>query len=137
MKLKNLVNNTQVFNRPCVGKQNALTDFWLAQKNMAELKPLGLVVTNHNAATNPQDQTEVPCPLSHILYIFFPNNGALPYEKRQVSCTDDLLELCPSLGFDTCLWFSEGTLEGGINYNGLQYYRNLINTLKENGDNII
>jgi len=27
----------------------------------------------------------------------------------------------------------KGTLEGGINYNGLQYYRNLINTLKENG----
>ena len=26
MKLKNSVNNTQVFNRPCVGTQNALTD---------------------------------------------------------------------------------------------------------------
>jgi len=44
---------------------------------------------------------------------------------------------CSGANFDTCLWFSEGTLEGGINYNGLQYYRNLINTLKENGDNII
>jgi hypothetical protein len=48
---------------------------------MAELEPPGLVVKNRNAATNSQDQTEVPRPLPHILYIFFPNNGALPYEK--------------------------------------------------------
>jgi len=65
-----------------VGTQNALTDFLLAQKKMAELEPPGLVVTNRNAATNPQDQTEVPRPLTHIIYILFPNNGALPYEKR-------------------------------------------------------
>ena len=71
MKLKNSHNNTYVFNRPCVGKQNALTDFLLAQKKMAELKPPSLVVTNRNAATNPQDLTEVPSPLPHILYIFF------------------------------------------------------------------
>jgi len=32
----------------------------LAQKKMAELKPPSLVVTNRNAAINPQDQTEVP-----------------------------------------------------------------------------
>ena len=44
---------------------------------------------------------------------------------------------CSDANFDTCLWFAEGTLEGGINYKGLQYYKNLINTLKENGDNII
>jgi len=31
----------------------------------------------------------------------------------------------------------KGTLEGGINYKGLQYYENLINTLKENGENSI
>ena len=100
MQLKNSHNNTQVFNRPCVGKQNALTDFLLAQKKMAELKPPSLVVTNRNAATNPQDQPEVPRPLPCILYILFPNNGALPYEKCKVSCTDDLLELCPSLQKD-------------------------------------
>ena len=64
--------------------QNALTDFLLAQKKMAELKPLILVVTNRNAAINPHDQTEVPCPLPCILYILFPNNGALPYEKHYV-----------------------------------------------------
>ena len=49
---------------------------------MADLEPLSLVVMNRNAATNPQDQTEVPRPLPHILYILFPNNGVLPYEKR-------------------------------------------------------
>jgi hypothetical protein len=65
-----------------VGTQNALMDFLLAQKKMTEMEPLGLVVTNCNAATNPQDQTEVSRPLPHILYILFPNNGALPYEKR-------------------------------------------------------
>jgi hypothetical protein len=54
----------------------------LAQKKMAELKPPSLVVTNRNAAINPQDQTEVPRPLPCILYILFPNNGALPYEKH-------------------------------------------------------
>ena len=81
MKFKNSVNNTQVFNRPCVGTQNALTDFLLAQKKMAELKPPNLVVKNRNTATNPQDQTKVPRLLPHILYIFFLNNGALPYEK--------------------------------------------------------
>jgi hypothetical protein len=64
-----------------MGTQNALTDFLLAQKKMAELEPPGLVVTNSNSATNPQDQTEVPRPLPHILYILFPNNRALPYEK--------------------------------------------------------
>ena len=37
-----------------MGTQNALTD---------------LVVRNRNAATNPQDHTEVPRPLPHILYI--------------------------------------------------------------------
>ena len=100
MKFKNSVNNTQVFNRPCVGTQNALTDFLLAQKKMAELKPPSLVVMNRNAAINPQDQTEVPRPLPCILYILFPNNGALPYEKHQVFWTDDLLELCPSLQKD-------------------------------------
>ena len=100
MKLKNPDNNTQVFNRPCVGTQNALTDFLLAQKKMTELEPLGLGVTNRNAAINPPDQTEVLRPFPHILYILFPNNGALPYEKRQVSWTDDLLELCPSLQKD-------------------------------------
>ena len=81
MKLKNSNNNTYVFNHPCVGTQNALTDFLLAQKKMAELKPPSLVVTNRNAAINPQDQTEIPRPLPCILYILFPNNGALPYEK--------------------------------------------------------
>ena len=65
-----------------MGKQNVMTDFLLAQKKMAELEPPDLVVRNRNAATNPQDQTEVPRPLPHILYILFPNNGALPYEKR-------------------------------------------------------
>ena len=64
MKLKNS-DNTQVFNRPCVGTQNALTDFLLAQKKMAELKPPSLVVTNRNAAINSQDQTEVQ--LRHLL----------------------------------------------------------------------
>ena len=49
---------------------------------MAELEPPDLVVMNRNAATNPQDQTEVPRPLPHILNILFPNNEALPYEKR-------------------------------------------------------
>ena len=86
MKLKNSDNNTQVFNHPCV-----------AQKKMAEQEPPGLVVTDNNAATNPRGQTEVPRPLPHILHILFPNNGALPYEKRQVSFSDDLLELCPFL----------------------------------------
>ena len=84
MKFKNSVNNTQVFNRPCVGTQNALTDFLLAQKKLAELKPPSLVVTNRNAAINPQDQTEVPRPLPCILYIIFPNNGALPYKKHSL-----------------------------------------------------
>jgi len=65
-----------------VGTQNALTDFLLAQKKMAELEPPSLVVMNHNAATNPRDQTGISRPLPHILYIPFPNNGALPYEKR-------------------------------------------------------
>ena len=83
MKLKNSDNNTQVFNRPCIGTQNALTDLLLAQKKLAELKPPSLVVTNRNTAINPQDQTEVPRPLPCILYIPFPNNGALPYEKHQ------------------------------------------------------
>ena len=69
MKLKNSDNNTKVFNRPCVGTQNALTDFLLAQKKMAELKPPSLVVMNHNAAINPQDQTEVPRPC-HAFSIF-------------------------------------------------------------------
>ena len=82
MQLKNSQNITHVFNCPCVGMQNALTDFLLAQKKMAELEPPGLVVTNRNAATNPQDQMEVPRPLPHILYIRFPNNGELPYEKH-------------------------------------------------------
>ena len=91
MKLKNSDNNTQVFNRPCVGTHNALTDFLLAQKKMAEL---------NNAAIKPQDQTEVPRPLTCILYILFSNNGALPYEKHQIFQTDDLLELCPSLQKD-------------------------------------
>ena len=100
MKLKNSVNNTQIFNRPCVGTQNALMDFLLVQKKTAELKPLSLVVTNRNAAINPQDQTEVPRPLPRILYILFLNNGAMPYEKHQVSWTDDLLELCPFLQKD-------------------------------------
>lgn len=36
--------------------------------------------------------------------------------------------------FNACLWFSEGTLEGGINYQGIQYYTNLINLLKANGE---
>ena len=36
------------------------------------------------AVTNPQDQTEVPRPLPCILYILFPNNGALPYEKHSL-----------------------------------------------------
>ena len=67
-----------------MGMQNALTDFLLAQKKMAELEPPGLVVTNRNTATNPQDQMEVPRPLPHILYIRFPNNGALPYEKHSL-----------------------------------------------------
>jgi hypothetical protein len=49
---------------------------------MAELKPPSLVVTNRNAAINPQDQMEVPLLLPCILYILFPNNGALPYEKH-------------------------------------------------------
>ena len=49
MKLKNSDNNTYVFNRPCVGTQNALTDFLLAQKKMAELKPLSLVLTNYGS----------------------------------------------------------------------------------------
>jgi hypothetical protein len=49
---------------------------------MAELESPNLGVRNRNATTNPQDQTEVPRPLPHILYILFPNNGALPYEKR-------------------------------------------------------
>ena len=71
MKLKNSDNNTQVFNRPCIGTQNALTDFLLVQKKMAELKPLSLVVTNRNAAINFQDQTEVPRLLPCILYILF------------------------------------------------------------------
>ena len=100
MKLKNSDNNTQVFNRPCVGTQNALTDFLLAQKKMAELKPPSLVVTNRNSAINPQDQMEISRPLPRILYILFQNNRALPYEKHQVSWTDDLLELCPSLQKD-------------------------------------
>jgi hypothetical protein len=65
-----------------VGTQNALTDFLLAHKKMAELEHPGFVVTNRNTATNPQDQREVPRPLPHILYILFQNNGALPYEKR-------------------------------------------------------
>ena len=65
-----------------MGTQNALTDFYLAQKKMAELEPSGFVVTNRNATTNPQDQTEVSRPLPHILYILFLNNGALPYEKH-------------------------------------------------------
>ena len=81
MKLKNSDNNTQVFNRSCVGTQNALTDFLLVQKKMAELKPPSLVVTNHNPVINPQNRTEVPRPLPCILYILFLNNGALPYEK--------------------------------------------------------
>ena len=62
MQLKNSHNNTYVSNSPCVGKQNALTDFLLAQKKMEELEPPGLVVTNRNATTNPQDQREVPRP---------------------------------------------------------------------------
>ena len=100
MQLKNSHNNTQVFNHPCVETHNALTDFLLAQKKMAVLKPLSLVVTNRNTAINPRDQTEVARPLSRILYILFQNNGALPYEKHQISWTDDLLELCPSLQKD-------------------------------------
>ena len=71
MKLKNSVNNTLVFNHPCVGTQNGLTDFLLAQKKMTELKPPSLVVTNRNAAINPQDQTKVPRPLPRILFILF------------------------------------------------------------------
>jgi len=44
---------------------------------------------------------------------------------------------CCGVNFGTCLRFSEGTLEGGINYKGINYYKNLINKLKENGENII
>ena len=71
MQHKNSHNNTQVFNRPCMGKQNALMNFLLAQKKMAELEPLCLVMMDRNASSDPQDQKEVPCPLPHILYIFF------------------------------------------------------------------
>ena len=48
-----------------------------------------------------------------------------------------MLDYCCGANFDTCLMFSEGTLEGGINYKGIKYYKNLINKLKENGENII
>ena len=35
----------------------------------------------------------------------------------------------------TCLlWLSEGTLEGGINEEGINYYKNLIDCLLKNGD---
>jgi hypothetical protein len=74
----------------------------LAQKKIAELQPPGLVVMDRNAATYPQDQKEVPCPLPHILYILFPNNGALLSQKRQVSSTlhEGVLEFFPSLTMD-------------------------------------
>jgi hypothetical protein len=81
MQLKNSCNNTMVFNHPLVGKQNALTDFLLAQKKMAELEPPGLVVMEHNTATDPQDQMEVPHPWQHIFHVLFPSNGALLSEK--------------------------------------------------------
>jgi hypothetical protein len=70
MQLKNSCNNTMVFNHPLVGKQNALTDFLLAQKKMAEMEPLGLVVMECNASIGPQDQKEVPLPCN-IFFIFF------------------------------------------------------------------
>jgi hypothetical protein len=67
MQLKNSCNNTKVFNHPLVGKQNALSDFLLdfllAQKKMAELEPLCLVVMECNSSTGPQDKKEVPHPL--------------------------------------------------------------------------
>jgi hypothetical protein len=71
LQLKKSCNNTKVFNHPLVGKQNALTDFLLAQKKMAELEPPGLVVMERNASTGPQYQKEVPRPLQHICHVFF------------------------------------------------------------------
>ena len=100
MKLKNSDNNTQVFNRLCVGTQNALTDFLLAQKKMAELKPPSLVVTNRNAAINPQDQTEVPRPCHAFSIFFFQITERCPMKSTRFFWTDDLLELWPSLQKD-------------------------------------
>jgi hypothetical protein len=99
MQLKNSCNNTKVFNHPWVGKKNALTDFLLAQKKMAELEPLSLVVMEHNTAIDHQDRKEVPHPLQHILHVLSPNNGALLSQKLLVSSTshEGLLEFFPSL----------------------------------------
>jgi hypothetical protein len=54
------------------------------------------------AATDPQDQKEVPRPLQHILHVLFPNNGALLSQNLLVSSTsyEGLLEVCPSFETD-------------------------------------
>jgi len=58
------------------------------------------------------------------------------YHQDVVLSDQGMLDCC-GVNFGTCLRFSEGTLEGGINYKGINYYKNLINKLKENGENII
>jgi hypothetical protein len=85
MKPKNLCNNTKVFNHPLVGKENALTDFFLPKKKMAELEPPSLVVMEHNISVGPQYQKEVPHPLQRIVHVLFPNNGAVLSPKLPVS----------------------------------------------------
>jgi hypothetical protein len=71
MQFKNSCNNTKIFNHPLVGKQNALIDFLLAQKKMAELEPPSLVEMERDASTGPQYQKEVPRHLQHIVHVLF------------------------------------------------------------------
>jgi len=80
---------------------------------------------------------------SRILPSMYKNNPIcfLQYDEKvnnkDVVLRDQSMLDCCGVNFGTCLRFSEGTLEGGINYKGINYYKNLINKLKENGENII
>jgi hypothetical protein len=59
--------------QPSFGGKAECSDefFLLAQKKMAELEPLDLVVMECNTSTGLQYQKEVPRPLQHIIHVLF------------------------------------------------------------------
>ncbi|PAN41422.1 hypothetical protein PAHAL_8G042900 [Panicum hallii] len=75
---------------------------------------------------------------NHPERIFDRSNGDVAVNSYHLYEED--VKLLKEMGMDayrfSISWsriLPKGTLEGGINYQGLQYYKNLINTLKENG----
>jgi beta-glucosidase/6-phospho-beta-glucosidase/beta-galactosidase len=58
----------------------------------------------------------------------FPSYAHIYIQPELLDCYDS--------NFIVCLWLLEGTLEGGINQDGINYYKKLINLLLAEGKNI-